>query len=70
MPKRRCSFPGCRRRLNLADLEQGKCRCGGCFCREHRLPEIHGGDHAWEASATGLGGGVPPKVAKIDTQMS
>ena len=66
MPKKRCAYPGCRRKIKPIDAIQGACRCGKLFCSEHRLPEVHGGDHSWEKDTSSLGGGVPKKMEKID----
>ena len=69
-PKRpRCSHPDCRKKLALTD---SACRCGGAFCRVHRLPEDHicsfnfkDFDKSKFAAAAGLGGGAPSKLVTI-----
>ena len=35
----RCA--ACARRLPLTATLAAKCRCGGCYCNEHRAPECH-----------------------------
>ena len=34
----RCSFKGCKKKLDLVPFE---CKCSLKFCTEHRLPEAH-----------------------------
>lgn len=33
--------PVCHKKLLLSDSVAGKCKCGECFCPEHRLAEMH-----------------------------
>jgi hypothetical protein len=37
MTKPRCSDPDCKKKLDATQLILGLCRCGNCFCSNHRL---------------------------------
>ena len=41
MPKKRCAFEKCKRKIQPADELIGTCKCGNIYCSKHRMPEMH-----------------------------
>lgn len=44
--KKRCSF--CNKKIGLTEFN---CRCDGCFCQKHRVPEVHNCTFNYSAEA-------------------
>lgn len=65
----RCAFATCHKRLAPTDECMGTCRCGGCFCTSHRLPEDHVCTYDFAVRFKEQHGSnavyVPPKVRNI-----
>tara|TARA_A100001035_G_scaffold280053_2_gene283731 strand:- start:1788 stop:2003 length:216 start_codon:yes stop_codon:yes gene_type:complete len=41
MPKEKCEYADCKKKLSVVELSIGKCRCEKIFCNKHRLCEKH-----------------------------
>lgn len=41
VPKQRCAFQGCAKKVNQVEMLMGKCRCENVYCSLHRMPESH-----------------------------
>lgn len=41
MPKKRCAYPGCKKKLSLTECTIGTCKCNNTYCMLHRLPAQH-----------------------------
>ena len=37
----RCQHPDCKKKLTLIMLSINKCLCQGCYCDNHKFPEMH-----------------------------
>lgn len=46
-PKKRCSFPGCKKKISIVDREMGKCLCNGIYCSNHRAETAHSCTFDW-----------------------
>ncbi len=68
--KKRCNFKGCKKKLNLVDLER-KCKCQKIFCSKHRTANDHNCSFDYKTNKdnilkiNSLGGGNPDKINKI-----
>ena len=63
----RCQAVGCNKKVwSVSAL--APCRCGGAFCRLHRLPDSHacGVDYRTVGKVDGVGGGVFQKVERLE----
>ena len=45
--KKRCSYDGCNKKLQLTDNIMGPCKCDGVYCSLHRLPAQHNCRFDW-----------------------
>ena len=37
----RCSFEGCKHKINIAEKISNKCRCGQIYCNKHKFEKNH-----------------------------
>jgi predicted nucleic acid binding AN1-type Zn finger protein len=58
--KKRCSFPGCKKKLTL--LNNYSCRCCLSFCMKHQLPESHDCNYNYKNDKIKLDKIVAPKI--------
>ena len=48
MPKLKCNFEGCNKKLSLIDTQM-KCKCNGMYCELHRYASAHNCTYDWHA---------------------
>ncbi len=41
VPKQKCAFQCCVKKVNQVEMMMGKCRCENVYCSKHRMPESH-----------------------------
>ena len=41
MPKQKCAFNSCNKKIKIIDTLVFTCKCKQIFCSNHRLPESH-----------------------------
>lgn len=41
MPKQKCAFNSCNKKIKIIDILVSTCKCKLIFCSNHRLPETH-----------------------------